>query len=198
MPIKFDVKGDFREVERHLKQLGPAASRAAVRALNRTVTAVNAEAAREIQKKRNLKIGTIKQKLRVQKANRTRLSASITASGDKISMRHFGANQTRKGVTVKIGKGSRRIALQRYGNKSFRNLGFAKGTIFVRHPTRKMKGKPKRAAIVKWSAVSGIRSVFRQKQVEAAMQKVARTTWTKRFRHEIEFELRKAEARAHG
>ena len=197
MPVKFDVKADFREVERYMKNLGPAANRAATRALNRTITATKAEAAREIQKKRNLKIAVIKQKLHVLKANRNRLSALITASGKSIPIRHFDARQSRRGVSVKIRKAGKRTVLKKYGNKSFivPKLG---GNVFVRHPTQKMRKKPTRAAIIKFPPAPGIASVFRQRQVEAAMQKTARTTWTKRFQHEIEFELKKAAAKARG
>lgn len=189
MTVKFDVKADFREAEKYLREIPSAAKRAASRAINKTTTTVRAVSAREIQQKRNLKIGVIKQQLRVDRARPNRLFARITASGKPISIRHFGARQTRKGVTVKIEKAGRRTALQKYGNKSFRNLGFAKGRVFVR------KDKA-RLPIQAWPRVSGIPSVFVQRQVEAAMQKSARTTWTKRFREEINFELRKAEARA--
>lgn len=189
MTIRFDVKADFREVEKLMRQLGPGAKRAASRAINKTTTTVRAVSAREIQQKRNLKIGVIKKRLRVDRARPNRLFATITASGKPISIRQFGARVTRKGITVKIGRGTRRIALQKYGNKSFRNQGFAKGSVFVR------QGRA-RLPIEKWPPVSGLPSVFLQQQVEAAMQKAARTTWTKRFREEINFELRKAEARA--
>jgi len=189
MRVRFNIKADFREAERLLKTLGPAAKRATARAINKTARAVKAESAREIQQKRNLRISRIKRQLGLSRARSTRLIATITASGRPISIREFRANQTRKGVTVKIGKSSPRIALRKYGNKSFRNLGFAKGSVFVRTGS-------KRLPIEKWPPVPGFPSVFVQRQVQAAMLKTARTTWTKRFREEIGFELRKAEARA--
>ena len=189
MTVKFDIKPDFREAEKLLRELGPAAKRATSRTINKTIIPVRAISARKIQEKRNLKIGVIKQQLKVQRARPNRLFGAIVASGKPIPIRHFGANQTRKGVTVKVAKVGKRIALQKYSNKSFRHKGFAKGSVFVR------RGK-ERLPIQKWPPASGIPSVFVQKQVEAAMQKTARTTWTKRFREEINFELRKAEAKA--
>lgn len=189
MTVSLDVRSDFRQVRRLFAELGPGVSRAASRALNKTATSVRADVAREIQKKRNLRIGVIKKQLKLKRATKNYLLASIEASGEPIAMRHFGANATKKGVTVRITKGTKRIALTKYGNKSFIVPGFAGNNIFV----RKTK---KRLHIVEWQRVPGIPTVFLQEKIREGMESNARTVWDKRFKEEINYEIQKASNQA--
>ena len=188
MTVTFDVKGDFKQAQALLKELGPAVERAASRAINKTATPVRAESARQIQQKRALKIGLIKKSLVLRRATYRRLIASIEASGKPIPIRHFGANQTRQGVTVRIAKKSGRRRLQKHGNKSFQVQKIG-NNVFVR------VGR-KRLPIEKWPPVPGIPTVFVQRAVVAAMESIAATVWPKRWNEEINFEFRKAEAKA--
>jgi hypothetical protein len=188
---KFDVKADFREVQRMFKELGPGVNRATSRAINKTATPVRNEAAKQIQQKRNLNLGVIKKELRLFRATYNRLTASIVATGKPIPIRHFKANQTRHGVTVAITKGrGNRVRLQRHGNKSFMvaRLG---NNVFVRQTKRRLP-------IMKWTPVPGIPTVFVQKHLLDAMTKVASTVFPKRFREEINFEIQRAQAKARG
>lgn len=190
MTIGLNIKGDVSEVRRLFRELGPGIDRAVVRAINKTATTVRAQAARDIQQKRNLKIGTIKQKLILARARRDRLSAAIIASGKPIPIREFGARQTRQGVTVKIEKGGKRQRLQRFGNKSFVIPRFG-SNVFVRKTGSRLP-------IKEWARVPGIPTVFVQERIEYSMKRLARLTMAKRLPEEIRFELRKAEAKARG
>jgi len=75
---------------------------AAVRALNRTVTTVRAQASRDLSKEYpGLKIGVIKKRLRFARATRSQPSASITFSNHRFSLYHnWKVRQTRTGVRV--------------------------------------------------------------------------------------------------
>lgn len=188
--IRIDVSADFKEVEKMFRELGPGVERAAVRALNKTARAIRAQAARKIQQERNLKIGVIKKSLNLSRARKGRLVATITASGKPIPIRHFGARQSRLGVSVKIRKGGKLVRLRRHGNKAFINASSKLGpNVFVR------KGRS-RLPVQKWPPVPGIPSVFAKEKIISALKRSAGELWQKRFREEVRFEIRKAERRA--
>lgn len=190
--IRIDVQADLREVEKMFRGLGPGVDRAAARALNKTAITVRAQAARDIQQKRNLKIGTIKQSLKIRRARHNRLSVEIEATGKAIAIRHFGARQSGKGVTVKILRKGKRTVLRKFGNKAFISKKASMGgNVFVRTTA-------KRLPIVKWPGVPGIASVFEQKQIEQRMRREARKIWPKRLRQELNFEIEKVAAKARG
>lgn len=186
MTVAFNVRADVKEVRRYLSSLGPGVNRAAARAINKTARPVIAEAAREIKKKRNLRIGLIKKAMQLIRARANSLVATITPSGRPIAMRHFGARTTRQGVSVKVAE--RRVRLRRFGNKSFIIAKFG-NNVFVR------KGKA-RLPIVEWPRVPGIPHVFNQAKVLDAMTQAANRAWPKRFREELNFEFRKLSRKA--
>lgn len=190
MSFRIDVRADLKEVRKLFRELGPGVDRAAVRALNKTATTVKANAAREIQKQRNIKIGEIKKGLRMIRARKGSLTAIIEARHNPIAIRHFKARQTRQGVSVKIRKTGKPIRLQNKGQKSFIVNKFG-GNVFVR------KGKS-RLPIQEWRRVPGISTVFAQDVIENHLRSTARDIWPKRFRQELNFEISKAERRARG
>jgi hypothetical protein len=82
---------------------------AVVRALNRTATTIRAEAARDINEEYpGLKIGAIKDKIDIQRANKITQRAIVSVSGRPIPIVEFAARQTAAGVTVKV-KGTRKL-----------------------------------------------------------------------------------------
>lgn len=183
--IKLGLHADFSQVERMLKRLaGPRGVKVATaRALNKTATSVRAKAAPLIQEKRNIRIAEIKRGITIKRATVGNLVASVIARGAALSIRHF-ANVGKRGVTVKITKGGRRVLLKRHGNRAFRNERFSQ-TIFVR------KGK-KRTPIEAWPKVSGIASVFAQRQIEHVMRTEARSTFRKRIAEELRYVISQA------
>lgn len=104
--IKIDVRHDMRAIivglENYRKELVDGAT---VRALNRTAITVRAEAARDIHDEYpGLKIGAVKDRIDIQKANKITQRVVISVSGRPIPIIEFDARQTRAGVTVKVKK----------------------------------------------------------------------------------------------
>lgn len=108
--VKIDVRHDMNAIivglENYRKELIDGA---VVRALNRTATTVRAEAARDIhQEYQGLKIGAIKDRIDIQRANKITQRVVISVSGRPIPIVEFDARQTAAGVTVKV-KGTRKL-----------------------------------------------------------------------------------------
>jgi hypothetical protein len=108
--INIDVRSDLNAVivglQGYRQELIDGA---VVRALNRTATTVRAEAAREINDEYpGLKIGVVKDRIRIQQATKVTLRTIISVSGRPIPIVEFAARQTRDGVTVNV-KGKRKL-----------------------------------------------------------------------------------------
>jgi hypothetical protein len=187
--IDISVKADIRRATAFLRAVEKSVvPRATARALNRTATSVRAEAAREMQKKRALRIGVIKGAMFMKRASTKNLTATVGVSGQPIPIRHF-ARVGIRGITVTIQKGSKRRLLQRNGNKAFTNPRLGGGlSIFVR------EGK-KRLPISKWRPVPGLPHVFVQNAVLNALRRVVDRVFPPRLEHELKYEISRQEAR---
>ena len=187
---KLSIEPDIREARRALKELGPGVDKAAARALNKTAVAVRKKVIPEIRKERAIKAGLIRQDLRIFRANSKRLVSEIRARGFSIPMRHFGANMTKRGVTVRIKQGTKRTLLKHGNRAAFINAGSKLGpNVFVRESSGRLP-------IKKWSPVPGIPHVFVKRLIIQGMKTTARQVWPRRFREEIRFEVNKALSRA--
>lgn len=187
---KVDIRADITEARAAFRELGPAVDKAAARALNKTAVAVRKKVIPEIRKERMVKAAFIREQIKILRANFHSLVVTLAASGKSIPMRHFSASQTKKGVTVRIKQGTKRRLLTKHGNKSFINASSKLGpNIFVR------VGKS-RLPIERWSPVPGIPRVFAKRIIMQHMTGVARDVWPRRFREEVNFEVKKAIARA--
>lgn len=189
--MQISVKADVRSAKLFLSELDPGhgrgVNRATSRALNKTATSVRAEAARMMKKKRDIPVSEIKQQMSIKRATVRKLEAVVVVSGRPISIRHF-ARHGARGVTVRIEQGSKRTRLSRYGNKAFVNPVWRPG-VFIR------KGK-KRLPIVAWPPVPGLPSVFLQDHIVAAMKRLVRDVFPRRFNEEMNYEINKARIKA--
>lgn len=180
--LRIDVRDDFRRVavqfEIRTKTLLDAA---AIRALNRTATTVRAEATRQIRGRYNLKAGTVREQLRIERANRNRLTSAVVASGAPIPLYEFGARQTQKGVTVAVKKGQRKLVRGVFIAK----MPSGKIGVFGRDGRFGRRGNPKLERISMKYSISLPRT-FTQRQILAALKKTA----ADRFRIELARELR--------
>lgn len=199
--IEVNVRADFKKVDIFLKALaGPEGTkRATARALNRTLTTVQARAARELQEKRNLRIGEIKKQMRQDRATVRRLIAKLTVSGKPISIRHFSrvrfdrANGKVVGVSgysAKILKSDRYKLLRRHGNKAFTNPKIGGGLAIVYRKTKK------RLPISAWAPVPGLPTVLVQQKIADALRSVATTEFPKRLRAELNYIVNVAQRKA--
>jgi len=173
--LSIDVRSDLdRAVARLAVESKREVDLATVRALNRAATSTRAEAARRIRAAYNIKVGTARDQMRIERANRNRLVAEIVVSGRPIPLVEFAARQVRAGVTVQVKRGARKlragafIATMRTGHRG----------VFER--------KGKRRLPIKELFSLSLPSMFTQKQIREAVERVA----LERFGIELRRELR--------
>lgn len=104
--IRFNF--DATQAERALDQLGKRAPAVIARALNRTATSVRAVLAREIAGDIGLRVGTVRDELKIRTASADRPEAAIAVSGARIPLEDFKAtgripSRGRGTVSARIG-----------------------------------------------------------------------------------------------
>lgn len=108
-----DIKineAQLAQIRQMLAGFPKAMPRILVGAINRVARQAKTDTAKEIAKTVALKRKTILGKIRMSKATKSRLAASLYMDDSPVSLHHFGARQTKKGVTYKIGKqGGRKL-----------------------------------------------------------------------------------------
>jgi len=109
--ITVDVRGDMNTIIADMSHMkADIADKATVRALNKTAAQVKTNAARQIRDVGyQLKVGTIKRALTINKASAGKLTATVIASGRPIPLMQYGARQTAKGVSVSVLNGRKVI-----------------------------------------------------------------------------------------
>lgn len=103
MPITVDVRHNLNRLEAELGLYPNELRRAAVRALNRTITTVRAEASRSMQKEYpGLRIGPIKRQMVLKRATFNAPIAVITFSHKRFRLfGNFASRQTARGVPLR-------------------------------------------------------------------------------------------------
>lgn len=173
--LRIDVRSDIKEVVARLQaDVDRLLPQATARALNRTATTVRAQATRRIRERYNLKAGVIRAQLRINRADRNRLTAEVIASGRPIPLIEFSARQTRAGVSVRVIRGQRKVR---------RHAFIAK--MHTGHVGVFERTSSKRLPIKELFSVS-LPVAFARKEILAALEQVA----VERFRIEFERELR--------
>lgn len=116
MPIGFTISADLKSVELALVRVKNGVPRAATRAINRTLTTVNAAAAREIAADiGGVPVSEVKKALLITRARFTTLRGLITITGRRIplsALRPSGPEPSRglgQGVSYSLGGSRRRI-----------------------------------------------------------------------------------------
>ncbi len=180
--IKLDIRADVREAKRFLANLDEKAiDRAAARAINDALVTVRAEGARDIQRQHPaLRIGDIKANLTTHKAWPKKLTGSVDTKGRPLSILLFGANETRRGVTARIGAGKRQV-VSYHGRKGFKIAKYG-GEVFVR---RDPKGR--RVKRFRGPSMPGI---FRARAKEFLV--IARNRWAQTFPSRMKYEIEQA------
>lgn len=197
--IELDVRVDIKKAQLFLRATEQGAKRATARALNRTAVTVRAEAARMLQEKRALNIGTIKKAMRINRATTQRLEAAVVVSGKPISIRHFSRIRLARtngkvtgvsGISARILQGAPLKLLQRHGNKAFTSPKIGGGLAIVYR-----RGKS-RLPISAWAPVPGLPKVLVQSKIVAAIRKVVGDVFPKRMAEELNYEINVAKRRA--
>jgi len=101
--VKFDEE-KLRQIQRLLRAVPQELPGVMSRAINRTATSVKTEIARRISAKVKITQAAVKRSLLIRKATRRRWVATISVGHKRIPLIHFGARQTKKGVSYRIEK----------------------------------------------------------------------------------------------
>jgi hypothetical protein len=180
--VIFDIRPDLNELKKFATDMQrkrvPAV---AARAINKTLGNVRTEASKQIREERTLKANVVRDALTISRASRSRLIGALYATGRPIPLRDYAARQTKKGVTVSVTRGQRK-RVSHAGNAAF-FVGRLGGNVFAREgkgrlPIKKLFGP-------------SIPSTFVKDKVIAALDRVGRDAWRKRFAEEWQFELGK-------
>lgn len=84
--------------------------RAIVRALNKTAQQARTGASREVRAAGyNIKASTIRRSFMIERATPSRLSVTLRATGAPVPLINYGAQQTKKGVTVRVKNGRKTL-----------------------------------------------------------------------------------------
>ena len=183
--MKIDVALDARDITRQIGRLrNDVIPQAAASALNRTSTTVRAEAVRYIRAQLPLPAKSIRNRLTLQRAAKTRLMARIVAKRDyDPPLSVFGpkwAQRQAGGATVKLPGRARQtilgafVAKTRYGRDAvFRRVGSARTPL-----------KFLRASDVGLPTVS---AAFLQAGADASIQRLTRDKFRQNLAREINF-----------
>lgn len=194
--INISVKADVRQAQRYLTRLRKdGVKMAAARAINDTLITVRAEGARMIKADHSaLKIGDIKENIRMKRAFKYNLVGSVSMSGRPQTLLLFAPAggeghrrtkgprgqtilvRTRKPITAVIGK--QRAVMQLQGRKAFRVLAYG-NEIFVRR-----HGKGRQIRRLRGPSLPG---VFRAKG--GPMQAIAARRWKQAFKSRLQYEI---------
>lgn len=156
------------------------------RAINRTLTAVNAEGSVQVRKHYNLKASRVKKNFSVTKATKNYLNAAWKSKGEPVGLINFGARQNKKGVSVKVAaSGSRetvRTAFIQVGKNKVEHVFWREkvgGVRVGRYDIERLTGPRIEDALAKDS-------------VQKALQQTADDTLKKRLDAEANYILSKA------
>ncbi len=177
--IKIDVRADIKQVQQfYLNLKERAIRRAAARAINDTLVTLRAQGARQIKSDHPaMRVGDIKANMVTYKATPDRLTGSVETKGRPLSALLFGANQTRRGVTARFGKGKRELVIY-HGRKGFTVARYG-GEVFVR---RDPKGR--RLRRFRGPSMPG---VFRAQT--PFFMRLARERWAVTFASRLQYEI---------
>jgi hypothetical protein len=87
--MRIDVRADISQLQKRFAYLKGAIPAAAVRAMNKTADRVKTEARRKIQEKRHLPLRVINKELRIERASRANMTATVVVSGKPIALKHY-------------------------------------------------------------------------------------------------------------
>lgn len=105
-------QADMAAVRNMLGDLADKYKSVMTTSINKTLTTARTQATARIANEINLKSSRIKQDFTIKKANFGDISGSLKATGGPVGLINFGANQTQKGVSVKVLKSSSRAVIK--------------------------------------------------------------------------------------
>jgi len=105
-------QADMAAVKNMLGDLADKYKSVMTTSINKTLTTARTQATARIANEINLKSSRIKKDFSIKKANFGDISGSLKATGEPVGLINFKANQTQKGVSVKVLKSSSRTMIK--------------------------------------------------------------------------------------
>ena len=110
MELHTNIGQAIERFRKEFKDLSPHKFRlATARALNRTIRGARTRSVKEIRQRYNVKAAAVKATMSERRAIGANLEAHLRSKGTVIPAFAFGARQTRKGVSISVLKGQRRL-----------------------------------------------------------------------------------------
>ena len=157
-----------------IPQIENAFKQAAVAAINRAIVTARAAATRKVREVYAIKSSDLKKYVSIKRASYSKHEAIVDIRGRKIPIIHFGAKQTKRGVSVRIKKAE--------GRKVIPGAFIKKGQVWRRVGKARMPIKPLfTVAPAKMFELHAIK-IF---------QEIAQQEFAKNFSREVDFRLGK-------
>lgn len=187
--MRLDIRENIQAATLSLTAIPEKASKqATVRALNRTITSVRAQAAREMRKDYgSLPIRILKAMMKFTRANTATLTAKLTFSNKRIPLIRWNAVQTSRGVRVKGPKrmqtwGGKEITpdmlssafIQAAGSNGVRN-------VFIRLGSKRYP--------IEGIVSASLAATYVEGKISAALNTAARLKFQENFVRELRFAL---------
>jgi hypothetical protein len=182
---------------------GGMEEKATIRALNRAGDQSVTAASREIRRVYNISAGRARQQIKVRnRAQHGKLYFTIRIFSRRIPLIEFGARQTKRGVTVAVRKGARKLIPHAF----ITTMGSGHRGVFVRayggkgNPVFRFgrgSGMPERAwgdpdlPITELTSLT-IPRMFLERSVRSAVARVAMDSFTRNFEQQMKFLSQKA------
>lgn len=166
------VRHNLGETRSLLRSMDKLERKAAISALNRTGQQVKTAANRKIREQYSFKARVVSQSLKVSRSQFSRLEVSVISEGKRTQLIDASARQTKRGVTVRIGKQRKLITGAFVARMKSGHVG-----VFSRR-TKKRLPIDERYTIA-------IAEAFGSKPVVATMHFKSEEVFLLRFEHEL-------------
>lgn len=185
--MSISLKIDDTELKKAVKKLSafpkevPKATNAA---LNRTITFVNKKIKKEVTNEYSIKSGEVQSTLKVKKSSTSSLSATITSTGNPLTLSHFPANLKAgwtKGAGIKV-------KVKKAGYKKVNSTPPA----FVASLTGNLhivKREGRKSYPIKVLRTVSIPQMISNTKVSESVMEEAQDQLEKRVQHEVEYRL---------
>ena len=181
--MKIDVRADIRSAQKFLKLTQSGVRKAAARAINDTLITVRKDGAQLIKDAHPaLKISDIKRAMDMRRATARNLEGRIGTTGKPLSLKLFGATQTKRGVSARMGAARKGLVFYR-GRKAFIIKPY-QDEIFV---------KRENGGVRRYRGPS-LPGVFRAQQKR--MLAIIKARWPKTFKSRLDYEIAQASRKA--
>lgn len=173
--ISIQVNHNIDEITQLLRLISSdVEKKAAVRALNRTITQAKTAAKREMVKQYSFKSSNVESTMRIFNAHSGNIEAKLTSRGRRTRLIEMAARQTKRGTTVKVSKQRKLIKSAFIAQMRNGSIG-----VFSRTSNKRLPIKQLYTIAIPEAMGSDI--------VVESMRKTIRERFMDRFKHELAY-----------